>query len=377
MEKRNGKIELMRFVFAVGVVLFHLNYTYWGLNQEFSNGLNLFRHGNLGVEFFFIVSGFLMARTLSRQREQEALAIAAAEGSGKAYVPSPLGDETLRFLWRKVKSFLPYHILFQLLMLAARVAHQSITFSELLNQVSGFFLLQRTGLFGKSLLTVEWYLSSMLLAMAILYPIARRWYSSYTHLFGPLCALLLLGWLYQETGKLADYNDWSGLTYYCNLRALAELSLGMTCYEVCQQLAKRTLTFWQRLLVTLVEGGCYLGTLLYFCSGWRSKLGFLTVFALCVAITLSFSQKGLLGESRLFQNRVCDFLGRLSMPIFLGQNVARSVVPYLLDLEETTDYALPTFIGVLLVGVASYLLVSTVQKRMAARRVAFAGDGKG
>lgn len=204
----------MRFVFAVGVVLFHLNYTYWGLDQEFSNGLNLFRHGNLGVEFFFIVSGFLMARTLSRQREQEALAIAEAESSGKAYVPSPLGDETLRFLWRKVKSFLPYHILFQLLMLAARVAHQSITFSELLNQVSGFFLLQRTGLFGSSLLTVEWYLSSMLLAMAILYPIARRWYSSYTHLFGPLCALLLLGWLYQETGKLADYNDWSGLTYF-------------------------------------------------------------------------------------------------------------------------------------------------------------------
>ncbi len=372
MGKRNGKIELMRFIFAVGVVLFHLNYTYWGLDQEFSNGLNLFRHGNLGVEFFFIVSGFLMARTLSRQREQEALALAAAEGSGKAYVPSPLGDETLRFLWRKVKSFLPYHILFQLLMLAARVAHQSITFSELLNQVSGFFLLQRTGLFGKSLLTVEWYLSSMLLAMAILYPIARRWYSSYTHLFGPLCALLLLGWLYQETGKLTDYNDWSGLTYYCNLRALAEISMGMTCYEICQQLIKRTLVFWQRLLVTLVEGGCYLGTLLYCCSSWRSKLGFLAVFALCVGITLSFSQKGLLGESRLFQNRVCDFLGRLSMPIFLGQNVARSVVPYLLDLEETTDYALPTFIGVLLVGVASYLLVSTVQKRMAARRVASA-----
>ena len=51
--KRNGKIELMRFVFAIVIACFHLN-------------MGIFSSGMLAVEFFFIVTGYLLAKSLSK-----------------------------------------------------------------------------------------------------------------------------------------------------------------------------------------------------------------------------------------------------------------------------------------------------------------------
>ncbi len=59
--KKNGKIELLRFVFALTVVIFHLNVDWY------NHGLQLMYHGNMGVEFFFLVSGFLMARSIQQR----------------------------------------------------------------------------------------------------------------------------------------------------------------------------------------------------------------------------------------------------------------------------------------------------------------------
>ncbi|MFZ2924574.1 MAG: hypothetical protein WA039_05640, partial [Gemmiger qucibialis] len=53
---RNGNIELLRFVFCVGVVLFHAWYV---------------RRGYIGVEFFFIVTGYFLAEKICRLNARE------------------------------------------------------------------------------------------------------------------------------------------------------------------------------------------------------------------------------------------------------------------------------------------------------------------
>ena len=55
-EKHNGIISLWKFIFACVIVLFHCNTFYESTPNYFVKG------GYIAVEFFFIVSGFYMAR---------------------------------------------------------------------------------------------------------------------------------------------------------------------------------------------------------------------------------------------------------------------------------------------------------------------------
>lgn len=56
--KRNGKIELLRFIFSLVVALFHF------LPQIGES--KLLSSGFFAVEFFFIVTGYLLAKSLSK-----------------------------------------------------------------------------------------------------------------------------------------------------------------------------------------------------------------------------------------------------------------------------------------------------------------------
>ena len=53
-EGQNYFIDFLRFVFSVGILLYHS----WSFTGEFGKGL--FNAGYLGVDFFFIVTGYLM-----------------------------------------------------------------------------------------------------------------------------------------------------------------------------------------------------------------------------------------------------------------------------------------------------------------------------
>ena len=57
-KKRNGFIDIMKLVFCLGVILNHLN----TVSVSFQMNTIVMRYGFLGVEFFFIVSGYLMAK---------------------------------------------------------------------------------------------------------------------------------------------------------------------------------------------------------------------------------------------------------------------------------------------------------------------------
>ena len=58
---RNGKIDLLRFVFCIGVILHHIELIL-GEDSPVRGYFTLGRQGYIGVEFFFLVSGWLLAR---------------------------------------------------------------------------------------------------------------------------------------------------------------------------------------------------------------------------------------------------------------------------------------------------------------------------
>ena len=86
MKKRNGEIDLLKFLFALMIVIFHSK------NFTDQSGQSPFIAGAIGVSFFFIVSGYLLVQSTE-----------------KLIVPEEelIGKPTIKFLWKKIKGFLP------------------------------------------------------------------------------------------------------------------------------------------------------------------------------------------------------------------------------------------------------------------------------
>ena len=58
-KRRNETVDFLKFLFALVIVIFH------GRKLASSGEFALFQSGYLGVEFFFLVSGFLMMKSVS------------------------------------------------------------------------------------------------------------------------------------------------------------------------------------------------------------------------------------------------------------------------------------------------------------------------
>lgn len=72
---RNGNIDLMRFVFCLIIILYHIN-NRLDLNPPFGLSEKYFSfcgEGRIGVEFFFVVSGYLLAVTAKKNYSTTAL----------------------------------------------------------------------------------------------------------------------------------------------------------------------------------------------------------------------------------------------------------------------------------------------------------------
>ena len=163
MKQRNATIELMRFLFASSIIFFHIAGTLWDRKLILFSGeefkLTLFRNGYIGVEFFFLVSGFLMAKSIYRRQSQACI--------GKLQ-PEPVGVETIRFLWGKVKALWPYYLpacaIGWLLFLLTK---ENLHPGWFVPYLPSLFFLQETGLSDASFTGLpSWYISSMLSGVA-------------------------------------------------------------------------------------------------------------------------------------------------------------------------------------------------------------------
>lgn len=304
---RNGAIDFLKFMFALLIVVFHF----------FSNRMNtsvaataLFPlkvplpGGYIGVEFFFLVSGYLMAQS--------------AQAARNANPPGGTGEESLRFVLRKFTSILPYYlfsIVSSLVLCQAFINYTLITPTVLgLDSLWEMLLLQMSGLGVPQIINGPvWYLSAMLIAMLMLYPLLRKAPDLFLNVVAPLAALLLLGHISRVHGTLnvvADTQEW---VYPGIQRAIAELCLGCIAFNVCGKLPR----FGQagRWLLGGAELLCYAGTLALANVTFMTHADFVMLLLLAVGVTITFSGQSIFAG--LFRGRAFAYLGRLSMALFL------------------------------------------------------------
>lgn len=315
---RNGKIEFLRFLFSIIIVLHHSRYVFGDANC-------LFLGGSFGVEFFFLVSGYLMMATLEK--------ISARKES-----THQLGQETLGFLWKKAKSLFPdLLIAWVIALLFTSYAKNMSVFKTAALAVDSFYevtLLKMSGLPADTVNGVTWYVSSMLLCMAVLYPLIRKFPDMMKHIGLPLVVVLSLGYLAGEYGEPRNPTKWIGFTTKGNLRALGELALGAISYQVVKAFLKVELSRFGKILVTVAEWCAYILLILYMYYAKATIRDYFFIFVMAVAVMLSFSHKGI--DAGLFDNGLCSFLGKWSLPLYLGHTFYAYHLKRVLP-EDVTD----------------------------------------
>lgn len=89
-----------------------------------------------------------------------------------------LGTETLNFFCRKYGAVFPYHLFFYItafVVSAFSLSDGGISLIRLfIDSLPNLFLMDMTGLEHTMVNGFEWYLSAMLIAMVILYPLLRK-----------------------------------------------------------------------------------------------------------------------------------------------------------------------------------------------------------
>lgn len=221
---RNGEIEVLRLFFTVAVLLLH--------SQAVSNGVSrpLFHGGWLGVEFFFLVSGYLMA---------------AYEDRIPCAGEKRVGAETATYIFRKIKNLYPY-LFFACIIdfLVWRTFINGVFFPplstvDLENFISGFlnFVFPYSlGFKDYTYLGYSWYLSAMIWGMMILFPMLRYNRDLFYCVIAPIFVAFGLGfysWHYTALAfvSLDNYIFSAGI-----IRGIAEIAMGCLCYKIAEKM---------------------------------------------------------------------------------------------------------------------------------------------
>lgn len=371
-KQHNVTIDFLRFLFSVIVVLHHSRYVLGDDNCYFLGG-------SLAVEFFFFVSGYLLlvgADKAGRENGAGYLLPGGADMAGRkngtGYLLSGgvdmagrteaagletkgvgagttgicgeatgiggettgiggemtgIGSETLHFILHKIRSFLPeFLIAWWIGFVLIGVVRQYGVLDYLKAFGNDFWeltLVKMSGLFTHGIDGAMWYLSAMLLGMAILYPLLRTKRDLMTHLVCPLLALFLYGYLCQAEGHPRDPIVWLGLCYKGLVRAIAGLCTGVVICMAVRRLKRFSplgLTKTGNALAIGVQLLCLLLTIRYMAEQEPSEYDYFYMFLLMLLVLISFSGFGLesvLGNSQRL-HLLSAFLGKYSLSLYLG-----------------------------------------------------------
>ena len=291
-KKRKGYIDVIKFLFALIVTDFHVN-------------TGTFPGGRIVVEGFFMISGYLMMRSIRSNRHPE----------------DSLGVSTVRFIYQKFKSLFLYlfpAVIISYVLACIRVERPvNEAFERIPLLAFDFFPLREAGFKADYVLGISWYLSAMFLALAVLYPLCKKYRTSVTLIVCPISSLLIYGALSHYYGHMAIATEFLGNSWLSSglLRGFAGCAAGCTLYEVCEVLSKKNVTITGRFFFTILE---IIGFTFFFYTMHehpKSQYDYILIFVIFLLLVIGVG--GISFTSRLASGKFSQFFGTASTLIVL------------------------------------------------------------
>lgn len=303
--QEGNSIYVWRIVFTVLIMILHYNSSYTKIyaNPHVTNGWYI------GVEFFFIVSGYLL--------------MAKADINGKT-------ESALRYTARRYIRLYPEY-LFALVLTwliksctGARGVKGSLLL--LLENWEELFMLQCIGLNKYPFINnITWYISAMLLAGFLIYHCVTCYRDTYIKFILPVLLVVIYSYLYRHNTDLDHYVYTEGI--WLNdavLRGLLDMNVGVAVYMIHEQVKKVNWTKLSKILMLVGEVFCY-GFVVVMAVRHGGTYDFLLLFVLGFAVLLSFMN----GFFRTFHtSRGLKYLNEICYAVYLNHDIwSRWIMP--------------------------------------------------
>ena len=338
-QKRNGEIDILRFVFALIVAIHHFGFEY--------TAHQVIVRGYIGVEFFFLVTGYLMAKKASKN-------------------PAPcsnaqIADNTWKFIISKVSSFYPYFLFGFLLTVVSKlfIFKWPITkcISHLIRSIPN---LTHTlvGVVAKSDLYIsgQWFLSAMILAIFILYPILLKDYNLATKIIFPCISIFLMGYLYNAYSQIIiTYTEFTFLSLGL-IRAIIEIAIGASLFELTPLVQRLNI---HPLLLTILKWGGYSVVFIY-ALGYTGRSYDIHVMLWCaVGVLLSFSNVGY----TIKDTKLTRYLGKISLPIYIYHTIVLRSCLQIYGTEISKSAFLIMYFSAIVLSVIFMIITDFIMKQ--------------
>jgi len=216
IKKKNADIEFLRFFMILAVIILHFSEDYVGIP-------GILKGGYLGVDFFFILSGFFLKKHFDNDN-------------------SSLGpfDKSQKYLWYRVKQlWLPY--------ITAIFLYVGTLFIE--NHLNVKWLIQHlwetkwqylflhylgapVGFEFRSI----WFMSALVILSYFIYFLLCYNEEFYLGLI-PVLIIIIYVWIYVSYGTLAMQEIYRGILHGSMIRGFACMSLGVLAYKLSERIS--------------------------------------------------------------------------------------------------------------------------------------------
>ena len=341
--ERNKSIEMYRFLFSIVIAFYHYRSMIGG---------SFFSAGYVVVEFFFILSGFLIAATLSKRINitQE----------------YDVGASSLSFIVGKIKNLYPHYLFSVIVYYFVSVAFlNNYTFKTVLRYgLSEVLLLKMTGIFNTDFNGngADWYVSALMIASFLLGYLLLRYKNSFLYFIAPSLSIGLYTYLYNNYGHLGTIFSFRLNTFSGTLRAIAGMSLGCICYCIYNYINVHynVMTKRSEVQATILEICCLIIIFGRFFITAKTSIDFMLLPVFSYLIIATFLKAGFI--SKLFDNNISLRLGGLSYAIFLNHSIIRDIFK-VIDLPK---YPKMLFYILVVIGmsIATNWLVKNITKKL-------------
>lgn len=295
--KRNGKVEFLRIIFALTIVIHH------GIDFSPERSQGIMCGGAIATDFFFVLAGYFMTRKAFECICQNEM----------------IGKETLHFIFNKIKRLMPNIYIAFLIAFILNHRDDLLAFSTSIDFIGAIWentFLRMSGLVYGWENGVTWYISAMLLSMALIYPFILRYKSNFCYLAAPLGWAFIMGWLYQKYGCLNGIDTWNGFVFKGFLRGFAGVLGGCISYVIANGLKNIHFTHKARVILTIMENAMYLFILAWLRKNENTEIEFIIALMYIGALAITLSAVSV--DFKLFQNRLVLWLGEFSLSLYLG-----------------------------------------------------------
>lgn len=206
MEKnKNVELELYRFVMAIMIATLHFSEDYAGNHGPFPGGY-------LGVDFYFILSGFFLMRNYE----------------SKKYGDGPF-ESTMLYFKRRLKKLYPPYLIATLLMLLTSWALNGGGLVNLFRQIWDIrwqlICCHFLGMPASFNMRSVWYISSLLILSWLIFFLISKYKEAFLG-FAPVFGILLLAYIARDYGSLSMQGAEISIFNGGMVRGFAEMSLG-------------------------------------------------------------------------------------------------------------------------------------------------------